>query len=416
VSLARRVTDARLVTTTVPLDADVDLVDVAGDAGVLWEQADGVSLAGRGVAARLAVCLDESSTTAGVVAALGAIECDGLSPPVAVGALPFVRSESAEMVIPAVVVRRQADGSCWLTVTGSDPAPALEEIRRNVTDPRPDRGGPAPREYRVRSTMAPEAWCGLVGDAAKAVAGGELTKVVLAREVTIMADRPLRSSAVARRLRSSYPSCMVFSVGGFVGASPELLVDRRGALVRSRPLAGTAARSGSSGGDAELVDRLLSSAKEREEHRVVVDAVSDALAPYCEHLAVPRAPAVIAFGTLAHLGTAIVGRLRSPLPTALDLVAAIHPSPAVGGTPTAAALDYIAAVEGLDRGCYGGPVGWVDAQGDGCWAVGIRAARLEGRKARLIAGGGVVAGSDPEAELAETELKFEPMLAAIIRP
>ena len=360
--------------------------------------------------------LDEGSTTTGVVAALGAIESGGPLPPVAVGALPFSRSEGAEMVIPAVLVRRQPDGSCWLTVTGSDPAPALEEIRRHVTDPRPGRAGSAPREYRVRSTMAPEAWCGLVEDATKAVAGGELAKVVLAREVTITADRPLRPSAVARRLRSSYPSCMVFSVDGFVGASPELLVDRRSAQVRSRPLAGTAARRGLAGGDPELIDRLLSSVKEREEHRMVVDAVSDALVPYCEELAVPAVPAVIAFGTLAHLGTTIVGRLRPPFPTALDLVAAIHPSPAVAGTPTAAALDYIAAVENLDRGCYGGPVGWVDADGDGCWAVGIRAASLEGSEARLIAGGGVVAGSDPEAELAETELKFEPMLAAIIRP
>ncbi len=415
-TLARRVAGARLVATTVPLDPDVDLVDVAGDGGVLWEQADGVSLAGRGAAARVTVCLDDGSTTAGVSAALGAIESDGELAPVAVGALPFSRPRRAEMVIPAVVVRRLADGSCWLTVTGSDPEPALDEIRRHVTDPRPDRAGPAPREYRVRSTMAPEAWCALVGDAAKAVVGGALAKVVLAREVTIVADRPLQPSAVARRLRSSYPSCMVFSVDGFVGASPELLVDRRGAQVRSRPLAGTAARTGVAGGDPELVGRLLSSAKEREEHRLVVEAVSGTLGPHCEQLTVPPVPAVIPFGTLAHLGTSIAGRLRAPIPTALDLVAAIHPSPAVGGTPTAAALDYIAAVEDLDRGCYGGPVGWVDADGDGCWAVGIRAAHLEGCEARLIAGGGVVAGSDPEAELAETELKFEPMLAAIIRP
>jgi len=131
---------------------------------------------------------------------------------------------------------------------------------------------------------------------------------------------------------------------------------------------------------------------------------------------VPQVPALVALGTLAHLGTLIVGRLRSPLPTALDLVDALHPSPAVGGTPTAAALDYIATVEMLDRGRYAGPVGWVDGGGDGCWAVGIRSAQIEGRRARLMAGVGVVAESDPEAELAETELKLEPMLAAIVRP
>jgi isochorismate synthase EntC len=161
---------------------------------------------------------------------------------------------------------------------------------------------------------------------------------------------------------------------------------------------------------------LLSSTKEREEHRLVVDAVSSALSPYCGELNVPEVPGVMPFGTLAHLGTVISGRLRDPRPTALDLVGAIHPSPAVGGTPTGAALDYIAAVEGLDRGRYAGPVGWVDADGDGCWAVGIRSAHIEGRQARLMAGVGIVAESDPQTELAETDLKLQPMLAAIVRP
>jgi len=243
-----------------------------------------------------------------------------------------------------------------------------------------------------------------------------LAKVVLAREVIVVADRALRPAAVARRLRLSHPSCTIFSVDGFVGASPELLVERTGALVRSEPLAGTVARPGWASGDEELAPRLLSSAKERQEHRLVVDAVSAALVPYCNELSVPQVPALVALGTLAHLGTLIVGRLRSPLPTALDLVDALHPSPAVGGTPTAAALDYIATVEMLDRGRYAGPVGWVDGGGDGCWAVGIRSAQIEGRRARLMAGVGVVAESDPEAELAETDLKLAPMLAAIVRP
>jgi menaquinone-specific isochorismate synthase len=209
---------------------------------------------------------------------------------------------------------------------------------------------------------------------------------------------------------------MVFSVDGFVGASPELLLERSAMSVRSRPLAGTTPRAGSGDGDDEMVPRLMSSSKERQEHRLVVDAVSAALAPYCDDLTVPDVPGVIPFGTLAHLGTLITGRLRQPWPTALDLVAAIHPSPAVGGTPTVAALEYIAAAEGLDRGRYAGPVGWVDAEGDGCWAVGIRSAHIEGRRARLLAGVGVVAESDPLTELAESDLKFQPMLAAIVRP
>jgi len=416
VTLASRVTGTRLVAKTVALDGSVDLVHVAGDQGVLWERPEGLSLAGWGVASRVPVGWSGGSAGEEVAAALGAIECDGPRSPVAVGALPFLRSDSAEMVVPAVLVRREADGSMWLTVTASDPTRALDDIHRRLTSRGSDSEGYGPREYHVSSVMERGAWCRMVEDAAETVAAGRLAKVVLAREVIVVADRPIRPAEVARRLRLSHPSCTIFSIDGFVGASPELLVERSGVLVRSEPLAGTAARPRWAGGDEELAPRLLSSAKERQEHGLVVDAVSAALAPHCNQLTVPQVPAVVPLGTLAHLGTLIVGRLRSPLPTALDLVDALHPSPAVGGTPTAAALGYIATVEMLDRGRYAGPVGWVDGGGDGCWAVGIRSAQIEGRRARLMAGVGVVAESDPEAELAETELKLEPMLAAIVRP
>jgi len=315
-----------------------------------------------------------------------------------------------------VIVRREDDGSFWLTVTSSDPTRALTDIHGRLTSRASDVEGGGPREYHVRSAMERGAWCRLVADAAETVAARRLDKVVIAREVIVVTDRRLRPARVARRLRLSHPSCTVFSIDGFVGASPELLVERCGPLVRSGPLAGTAARPGWVGGDEVLAPHLLSSAKERQEHRLVVDAVSGALAPYCDELSVPQVPTLVPLGTLAHLGTLIVGRLRSPLPSALDLVDALHPTPAVGGTPTAAALDYIASVERLDRGRYAGPVGWVDGGGDGCWAIGIRSAQIEGRRARLMAGVGVVAESDPETELAETDLKLEPMLAAIVRP
>lgn len=411
-----RLAGARLVAATVALDAPVDLVDVAGDRGVLWVGPDGTGMAGRGVAARVAVPWGGTLASPEWGTELAAIDTDGPRPPLAVGALPFRRSGLADVVVPSVLVRREADGSCWLTVTAPDPADALEDVRRQLDAPGRADEGSRPREYRVTATMERSAWCDLVMDAARAVASGGLAKVVLAREVTVVADRPLRPSDVVRRLRSSHPSCMVFSVAGFVGASPELLVERRGEQVRSQPLAGTVARSAPAGGDDLATLRLLSSAKERQEHRLVVDAVSAALSPYCDELSVPDSPSVVPLGTLAHLGTSITGRLRRPWPTVLELVDAIHPSPAVGGTPTDAALAYIAEVEGIDRGCYAGPVGWVDADGDGCWAVGIRSAHIEGRRARLLAGVGVVAGSDPEAELAETELKLEPMLSAIVRP
>jgi menaquinone-specific isochorismate synthase len=400
----------------VSLDAPVDLVDVAGNHGVLFERADGVSLAGRGVAAR--VPIDWAAGPAGdeVEALLCTIASDGPHPPLAMGALPFWRSEDAHVIVPAVLVRRQPDGSCWLTVTGADPDHSLDDIRRRLEAPSTGDDEAKPREYRIRSDTGRRAWCRLVADAAATVTSGGLAKVVLARGVTVEADQDLRPADVARRLTLSHPSCMVFSIEGFVGASPELLVERAGASVRSQPLAGTTARPGSGDRDSELGPRLLSSAKERQEHRLVVDAVSAALSPYCDELTVPAVPGVVPLGTLAHLGTLITGRLRAPLPSALDLVGAIHPSPAVGGVPTAAALDYISTVEGLDRDHYAGPVGWVDADGDGCWALGIRSAHIEGRRARLMAGVGIVAASDPETELAETDLKFQPMLAAIVRP
>ncbi len=414
-----RLSAVRLTARTVPLDPAVDLARVAGDQGTLWERAGGISLSGRGVAARVPVSWDGGRPGADVAALLADIESDGPHPPVALGALPFLRSDRAHLVVPSVLVRRQPDGSCWLTVTGADRDggdEAVDDIRRRLESAPLEPRGLEPREYRVRSDTERDAWCRLVADAAAAVAAGRLAKVVLARAVKVVPDKINRPGLVARRLKVSHPSCMVFSVDGFVGASPELLVERTGVVVRSQPLAGTTGRPGSGDGDGELGPRLLSSTKERQEHRLAVDAVAAALAPYCDELTVPAVPGVVPIGTLAHLGSLITGRLSPPLPTALDLVGAIHPSPAVAGTPTAAALRYIADVEGLDRGRYAGPVGWVDAEGDGCFALGIRSAHIDGRRARLMAGVGIVAGSDPETELAETDLKFQPMLAAIIRP
>jgi menaquinone-specific isochorismate synthase len=415
----RQLVAARLSAITVPLDVPVDLIDAAGTHGVLWERAGGVSLAGRGVAARVAVDWKHGPAGDAVAALLATIDTDGPHPPLALGALPFRRSAPAHLVVPAVLVRRQPDGSCWLTVTGTDPGPALDDVRRRWEAPGAAASagaGPEPGEYRVRPAIDRRAWLQLVAGAVDSVESGRLAKVVLARAVTVEADGDLRPGDVARRLRASHPSCMVFSIEGFVGASPELLVETNAMAVRSQPLAGTTARPGSGDGDGEVGPRLLSSAKERREHRLVVEAVAGALAPYCDELTVPAVPGVVPLGTLAHLGTLITGRLRSPRPSALDLVGAIHPSPAVGGVPTATALDVIDAVEGLDRDRYAGPVGWVDADGDGCWALGIRSAHIEGRRARLMAGVGIVAGSDPEAELAETDLKLQPMLAAIVRP
>jgi menaquinone-specific isochorismate synthase len=348
---------------------------------------------------------------------LSGIEVDGPHPPVAVGALPFSASIEGQLIVPELLVRRDGDGTTSLTIVGTDPQPdaaaGVAGWRGGASRPSDDG---RPIEYVVRSVTDVRRWCERVADAAEAVAAGRLAKVVLAREVAVLANRTISVAEVVRHLGIVHPSCMVFAVDGFVGASPELLVAREGDRVRSQPLAGTAPRRGASGSDLDAGSWLMSSAKERQEHRLVVDAVERTLAGFCHVLDVPEVPSLVPVGIVAHLGTAIEGRLTEPRPSALELAAALHPTPAVAGTPTGSALAHIAGVEGIDRGRYAGPVGWVDAAGDGEWALGIRSAELAGGNARLLAGVGIVAGSVAEAELAETELKLQPMLNAIVRP
>jgi menaquinone-specific isochorismate synthase len=255
-----------------------------------------------------------------------------------------------------------------------------------------------------------------VAVATKAVREGRLRKVVLAREVMVEADRPFDVQSVLGRLRHGYPSCMVFSVDGFVGASPELLVSRTGDVVRSQPMAGTAPRSGDPSADARLAAGLLASAKDREEHQITIDMAHDTLLPWCSYLDYEAEPSVVAVANVQHLATLVQGRLSRPAPSVLELVAALHPTPAVAGSPRDDAVAWIAAHEGFDRGRYAGTSGWVDARGNGTWAVTLRAAELDGPTARVVAGVGVVPDSDPLAELAETSAKFEALLTALVRP
>jgi len=352
-----------------------------------------------------------------VSAVLGDIEVEGDLGPLAFGALPFSPAVGGELVVPEVLVRREVDGSCWLTVVSAKGSPVLpEEIAASLRHGAAAFQAATPDGYSVTTRPSHVQWCQLVARAVSAIAAGQLSKVVLAREVEVVANRAFSVTEVVRRLRILHPSCMIFAAGGFVGASPELLVARTGERVRSHPLAGTTVASGDPVADGHWGSELLASPKEREEHRLAVDAVVASLAPFCASLAVPDRPSVMSLGNLAHLGTSIEGTLRRPVPSVLELVGAVHPSPAVAGVPRAGALAFIAAEEGIDRGRYAGPVGWVDAAGNGQWALAIRSAELSGNRARLFAGNGLVAGSDPAAELAETQLKLQSMLAAIVRP
>ena len=208
---------------------------------------------------------------------------------------------------------------------------------------------------------------------------------------------------------------MTFAVDGFVGASPELLVSRVGDVVRAQPMAGTTPRTGEPEADQRRAGELLSSEKNRQEHQITIDMVHDTLLPWCSFLDAEPEPSVVPAGPVQHLASIVEGRLSHPTPSVLDLVAALHPTPAVGGWPRTEALALIDELEHVDRGRYAGPVGWVDAEGNGAWAVGIRSVQLEGRSARLFAGVGVVEDSDPLAELEETRSKAQALLGSIVR-
>ncbi|MDP9071913.1 MAG: isochorismate synthase [Actinomycetota bacterium] len=380
---------------------ELDLLEFAGDEGVVFELG-GRGLAGRGVALRV-----DPASAEPTLAAIETHDEVGLPGcgPVAMGALPFDPAAGGTLVVPRTLVGRAADGTAWMTTIGAG------------VPPRPaTRRGRPPDRFTLAASRPHEEWCATVDAAVEAVRRGRLHKVVLAREVVVEANRPILPLDVVRRLRALYPACMLFSAEGFVGASPELLASRLGRQVRSHPLAGTIPRSGDPAVDERLGAGLLASAKDRDEHRLVVDAVARALRPHCEDLAVPESPSIVPLRNVSHLGTLISGRLAAAPPSALALALLLHPTPAVAGTPEGEALSYIAEVEGMDRGRYAGPVGWVDANGDGEWAVGIRSAQLSGRRARLFAGVGVVADSSPEAELAETQLKLQALLAAVVRP
>jgi menaquinone-specific isochorismate synthase len=381
--------------------APIDLVGFAGADGYVFEQ-EGHGLAGRGVALRIALPDGIGGDVSVVAEGLAGIVGDGV--PLALGALPFERSEPTSLVVPSVVVRRDSDGRQWRTVVG-DHAPEL------LASPDPV----LPDGFSLTSPRSHPDWQRTIEDAIAEIDGGRLEKVVVAREVLVEANRPIVVPDVLERLRSLYPACVVFFVDGFLGASPELLIERRGVSVRSHPLAGTFPRSGDPHADELLAAALVASVKDQREHRFVIEEIERVLRPRCSALDVPASPSIMQLRNVLHLGTEIGGTLSSPT-TALELAAALHPTPAVAGTPTAEALTWLAEHEGLCRGRYAGPVGWVDAEGDGMFAIGIRSAEVEGRRARLFAGVGVVEGSDPRRELVETQLKLQAILAAVVRP
>ncbi|WAZ19302.1 isochorismate synthase [Streptomyces cinnabarinus] len=330
---------------------------------------------------------------------LDALRKPGAPAPVVVGSLPFTPDAPPSLAVPDVVH--------WAPPLRQDPLIAL---------PVP-RDGERP-EWRVREVPAARRYGEAVAAAVARMRTGEFDKVVLARTLELTSEHAPDLPAMLRALAHRDPEGYTFAVPSgpgrtLIGASPELLVARESGRLTANPLAGSAPRSTDLAEDVRRAVALLESPKDLHEHAVVVTAVREALAPFCTRLEVPERPTLVRTATMWHLSTTVTGELADPDTTALDLASALHPTPAVCGTPTDVARAVIAESEPFDRGPYTGMVGWQDADGDGEWVVTIRCAEADGRRLRLFAGAGVVAESSPAAETAETAAKFRTFLHAV---
>src|SRR5215472_2189741 len=328
--------------------------------------------------------------------------------PVAFGSFTFDFARGGSvLVIPRVVLGRR-DGVAWVTTI--EAVPGAAGAAYGMPPP------PAPEPARGGNGLTAAGWERAVAAAVTRIRGGSLRKVVLARSLQVATEEPIHVIGALKVLADRDPDCYVFACAGLIGATPELLIQRVGRQVRSRVIAETAARGYRPAEDTAASASLLASPKETEEHLYAVESVRQALAPLCDHLIADARPSVICLADTHHLATTISGTLAAPA-SALTLAGLLHPTAAVCGTPPGAAMDTIRELEHMDRGRYAGPVGWIDARGDGEWGLALHCGEVDGSRARLFAGCGIVAGSDPAAEAAEAEAKFQPMLRALgLRP
>ncbi|HRA04216.1 MAG TPA: isochorismate synthase [Arachnia sp.] len=330
--------------------------------------------------------------------------------PLAVGTFTFDPDRSEDLsvlIVPEIIIGRRG-GVSWMTRLG-------DSRRTTSLPPLGEPTVPPSGLELLGGSMGEGIWTEIVGEVVDLIRRDEVHKVVLARDLRVRAEAPLDLRYLLAELTSAYPMTWAYLVDGMVGATPELLLRRQGGLVTSRVLAGTVWR------DAEGVDPLAKAAelarsqKDISEHEFAVESVASALAPYCSAMNVPESPSVLKLPNVLHLSTDITGVVNQAA-SALTIAAALHPSAAVCGTPTHLAMDIISELESLDRGRYAGPVGWVDTQGDGEWAIALRGGQVRPgspEEIQLFAGAGIVADSSPEAELEETGAKFVPMLQAL---
>ena len=325
--------------------------------------------------------------------------------PVLFTSFSFDRNEESVLVIPKVIVGQKGAQS-WITWIGDTPQPVLPE---------------SPAQYSQGTfafgdgSISTSAWKERVAEAIKRVDSSQVDKVVLARDLVATSTQGIQTIPILKKLAAEYPSTWTFAVDGLVGATPELLLRLSRGMVTSRVLAGTIPKTGNDEKDLALAASLARSSKDLEEHEYAVRSVADALEPFCSSTNVPESPFVLHLANVMHLATDVTGALieSKQRVDAFSLLQSLHPSAAVCGTPRNIAFDIITEVEGMNRGRYAGPVGWIDASGDGELGIALRSGQITDREIRIFAGCGIVAGSNPEKELEESNAKMIAMRSAL---
>ena len=325
--------------------------------------------------------------------------------PVLFTSFSFSPNDVSVLVIPEVVVGKKADKS-WITWIGTGAQPILKSEPDHVTN--------GDMVWNEEAEADPK-WKEHVATAVSRIQSGELDKVVLARDIYVKSDKSIDPRVILNKLTNEYPSTWKYSISGLVGATPELLLRLSRGMITSRVLAGTISKTGNDEKDLALAASLARSSKDLAEHEYAVRSVADAIEPFCTSINVPESPFVLHLANVMHLATDVTGALVETLAhtDAFTILEQLHPTAAVCGTPRPQAAALIAEIEGISRGRYAGPVGWIDAAGDGELGIALRCGQINGDSIRIFAGCGIVDGSDPEIELAETNAKFAPMRSAL---
>jgi salicylate biosynthesis isochorismate synthase/menaquinone-specific isochorismate synthase len=445
-SALSRAREGRLVSATVELEEILDPTAIAAgsrlatDRWFCWEQPDrGFALAGLGTATEVvsrgpdrfsdlaAGCSRAAHDRAaeeptGLPAGAGPVWSTGLAFAPDGGGSPLWSSLPPALAVLPEVAMARSEGRSFLTVCAVvTPETGVEQLLQRVAGRlaslRPAALTPADPHPSAASSISgrhpPERYEQIVATAVERIRAGEVDKVVLARELTVESPAAIDPISQLGAMRELFPSCFCFCFGSpeasFIGASPELLVRRSGAVTATVALAGTTGRSADPAVDDHLGEAMMRSPKVRDEHGIVVRRIERTLRPHSVWVHAEDEPSVIKVGNLQHLATPIRAQLAESN-SAIELAGYLHPTPAIGGEPREPALALIDELEGIDRGWYTGPMGWMDMAEDGEFCVGLRSALLRDREAHLFAGCGIVADSDPAAELQESELKFEVLL------